>query len=640
MAPRSAAAMETETKETDEATVSTVSTRDGLNAAEAAARALLAAHGDAWCPSQADVLAVLRKIGTRWPTQARPNVTDTGKPVPGMCLGLVFAMGTGLAVSQMAREHRALTRMLSRFVALSVPERGFPFSSLQINFNYAAIKHVDKNNLGPSYILSLGEHEGGALWTADQGELACHGAWRLFNGTVEHATTPFTGRERISFIAFTHELYNKVSRGVEAELAELGFSAGNASGAECAYFGRCRVDKNRSRCELRADDPALFAEYQSRRQAEQPPPAGAGVVAVECHGMNLIPMAHRKGWKESAGWVSFVREPARPDAIDKIEFAQNRTGFHVVELGAARAGGGGAVALAPAPGSPRRFNFYKDLAGETRKFAAWVKALKPGALVAICISDTAAASTRPLGAEVYAALRALGAAADMPKIAYRAPFVFVGAKGLPPGGAVCGDGAGDQIKAILRVEARVELPAAGALPRLHALSRGATCVVEKLYETEGAAPVSLADGKLVIPVAGGEELTFAAAAQRDAARARAPEPHGAKAAAREAGEGDAPPPSKRRRAAASKAAETAKADAPRDDRQQTKRAVAAPLLNDLQRGTLVEARYGYGDTWYEGRVEEAHASAGASTKYTIAWTGDDEGTYTPNIPASKIRLPA
>ena len=53
-------------------------------------------------------LSALRELGDDWPTQARPNVTDTGKPVPGMCLGLVFAMGTGLAVSQMARERAAL----------------------------------------------------------------------------------------------------------------------------------------------------------------------------------------------------------------------------------------------------------------------------------------------------------------------------------------------------------------------------------------------------------------------------------------------------------------------------------------------------------------------------------------------------
>ena len=59
---------------------------------------------------------------------------------------------------------------------------------------------------------------------------------------------------------------------------------------------------------------------------------------------------------------------------------------------------------------------------------------------------------------------------------------------------------------------------AGALPKLSAVSRGATCVVEKLYETEGARPVSLEDGKLVVPVAGGEELTFKAAAERDAGR--------------------------------------------------------------------------------------------------------------------------
>ena len=94
-------------------------------------------------------------------------------------------------------------------------------------------------------------------------------------------------------------------------------------------------------------------------------------------------------------------------------------------------------------------------------------------------------------------------------------------------------------------------------------------------------------------------------------------------------------------ARASKVAKTAEAAASRPEERKKLKA-AAPLLNDLQRGQLVEARYGYGNTWYKGRVEEAHACAGASTKYTIAWCGDDDdaGSYTPNIPASRVRLPA
>ena len=34
-----------------------------------------------------------------------------------------------------------------------------------------AKKHVDGNNIGPSYIIALGEHDGGGLWTADKYEL-------------------------------------------------------------------------------------------------------------------------------------------------------------------------------------------------------------------------------------------------------------------------------------------------------------------------------------------------------------------------------------------------------------------------------------------------------------------------------------
>ena len=56
-----------------------------------------------------------------------------------------------------------------------------------------AKKHVDGNNIGPSYIISLGKHTGGNLWTADQGIIECHDQWKLFDGNTEHYTTPFKG---------------------------------------------------------------------------------------------------------------------------------------------------------------------------------------------------------------------------------------------------------------------------------------------------------------------------------------------------------------------------------------------------------------------------------------------------------------
>ena len=111
--------------------------------------------------------ACLKLLGDSWPTQERPNVTPDGKAVQGMCLGAVFVLGgVGMAVSQVSSAYPNLCKLITGWVKTSLPE-DFPFSSLQIASHYAARKHVDGNNIGPSYIRSLGKHTGGELWTAD-----------------------------------------------------------------------------------------------------------------------------------------------------------------------------------------------------------------------------------------------------------------------------------------------------------------------------------------------------------------------------------------------------------------------------------------------------------------------------------------
>ena len=91
-----------------------------------------------------------------------------GKPVHGMCMGAVFVLGgIGMAVSNVSECFPSLTTLVTRWVTTSLPE-AFPFSSLQINYNYMARKHVDGNNIGPSYIKAIGAHSGGQLWTADK----------------------------------------------------------------------------------------------------------------------------------------------------------------------------------------------------------------------------------------------------------------------------------------------------------------------------------------------------------------------------------------------------------------------------------------------------------------------------------------
>ena len=106
-----------------------------------------------------------------------------------------------------------------------------------------AIKHVDGNNIGPSYIQSIGPHTGGALWTADQGVIDCRNKWKLFDGNQEHATQPFKGT-RISFIAFTHGLYNKLTGTVKTQLSTLGFNACRTDGKDVPFFEAFRVEKS------------------------------------------------------------------------------------------------------------------------------------------------------------------------------------------------------------------------------------------------------------------------------------------------------------------------------------------------------------------------------------------------------------
>ena len=44
----------------------------------------------------------------------------------------------------------------------------FRYSTVQVNFSYAAKLHVDKNNMGPSLATGLGSFEDGELWIIDR----------------------------------------------------------------------------------------------------------------------------------------------------------------------------------------------------------------------------------------------------------------------------------------------------------------------------------------------------------------------------------------------------------------------------------------------------------------------------------------
>ena len=83
----------------------------------------------------------------------------------------------------------------------------FKFTTIQFNKNNRTAKHKDSNNVGESYILGLGDYEGGELIVFDEDgrnpkKVNINNRFFKFNGsTLPHETAPFRG-ERFTMVFF------------------------------------------------------------------------------------------------------------------------------------------------------------------------------------------------------------------------------------------------------------------------------------------------------------------------------------------------------------------------------------------------------------------------------------------------------
>ena len=122
----------------------------------------------------------------------------------------------------------------------------------------------------------------------------------LFNGNEEHETRPYfagkgakpgtKGGTRISFIAFSHQAYNKLSTSVATRLKALGFTACSDDGVDLPYFTKYRIDKK----EFDADENVKYFRYQRKRAIELPPlewsvgQRAAGLRVASCSGAACV----------------------------------------------------------------------------------------------------------------------------------------------------------------------------------------------------------------------------------------------------------------------------------------------------------------------------------------------------------------
>ena len=167
----------------------------------------------------------------------RVNVKGDAAFVLSDTLGLVSARTGVVSASRLTRGYPAVFKLMSYWVREAWPlSSNFPFTSVSVNFDYAAQRHRDGNNAGPSLTKAFGEFRGGSLryWGEDDGclsvgELGLFSATvletgkalALFDGRRAHEVEPFSG-ERYSLVFFCTGSFTRARDDALSFLASLG----------------------------------------------------------------------------------------------------------------------------------------------------------------------------------------------------------------------------------------------------------------------------------------------------------------------------------------------------------------------------------------------------------------------------------
>lgn len=188
---------------------------------------------------EADVLSILRMWSFK-KNDVRQNVIPDGQDfVYSDTLGMVRDRTGHWKVKGATRDFPDFTRLLSRWLADHRPaelEEDFPFTSINVNFKYAARRHRDGNNMGPSIIKGLGNYTGGELVYFPNDDRSRHldelpqtdgiavsikDNFVLFNGNCAHEVNAFEG-ERYSLVFFSCRNFFRAPEEVQTFLKDCG----------------------------------------------------------------------------------------------------------------------------------------------------------------------------------------------------------------------------------------------------------------------------------------------------------------------------------------------------------------------------------------------------------------------------------
>lgn len=170
--------------------------------------------------SDDDVLKVLQRWSFMKNTN-RVNVMQEGQVwVYSDTLGELRDRTGDVHLTAATRRYPQVSEIFARWLTDRLTDecKGFKFTSMNVNCNYAAALHRDAGNFGPSFIKAFGDFTGGELnyWPEDAGgPLTNAGVTKakraqfdlgkslaLFNGNNAHSVEPFKG-QRYSIVWFT-----------------------------------------------------------------------------------------------------------------------------------------------------------------------------------------------------------------------------------------------------------------------------------------------------------------------------------------------------------------------------------------------------------------------------------------------------
>jgi len=190
--------------------------------------------------NDADVLKVLRLWAVK-KNLDRKNVMPEGKNfVYSENIGLLHCSGGRLIATLHTKQYPKVLTLFAQWMKDNRPDshsRDFPFTSITVNSSFAARRHRDHLNVGPSIVKAFGDFEGGRLqyWGDDDKSTSLdvlldksatvHDVRKdglVLDGNRAHAVENYTGEERFSLVFFTAQGYEKVAPEVKDQLVEVG----------------------------------------------------------------------------------------------------------------------------------------------------------------------------------------------------------------------------------------------------------------------------------------------------------------------------------------------------------------------------------------------------------------------------------